>query len=133
MGTPAFDTHAIVCPTCSRPSHNIPNEQIEGLYTCPNCKTRIVVSWSGHFVCDPVRPRNDLVRALRRRGQPIARFVCNNIGVAPLVGLFGAIAVGGLVLASGFGQVPERPSGDRTERSATTELQSTSARDVPSS
>jgi len=127
MGSPAFDTHAIVCPTCARPSHHVHDEPLNGLYTCPSCKTRIVVCWSGHFVCDPARGRHPIAIALHRRSQPVIRIV-RDIGVAPLVGLFGAVAVGGLVLLGGFGQPPERPSSD-PEKVSPIELQSPLERD----
>jgi hypothetical protein len=123
MGTPAFDTHAIVCPHCARPSRHVPDEPLNGLYTCPNCKTRLVVSWSGHFVRDPATSHYyGLTRGLRRTGQPIKRAI-REIGIMPIVGLIGAIAIGGLALANGFGQIPSEPDSERPTRS-NTELRS---------
>ncbi|NJN62677.1 MAG: hypothetical protein HC795_15195 [Coleofasciculaceae cyanobacterium RL_1_1] len=124
MGTPAFDTHAIVCPHCARPSRPVPDEPLNGLYTCPNCKTRLVVCWSGHFVRDPARSHHyNLARSLRRTGQPIKR-VIREMGVMPIVGLISAIALGGLALANGFGQIPDDPDSQRPNRPSTIELQS---------
>jgi len=45
-----------------------------GLYTCPYCEQRFVVSQSGHYVRDPVplkrRPNSQM---LRRQSRPLAR------------------------------------------------------------
>jgi len=124
MGTPAFDTQAIVCPQCAQPSRLLPDEPFNGLYTCPNCKTRLVVCWSGHFVRDPVTSRRHTFAVnLRRQSQPLARAM-RDIGVVPIIGLMGAIALGGLVLANGFGQLPDRPARQRPSRPVSLELRS---------
>ena len=113
MGTPAFDTHAIVCPHCAQPSRPLPDEPLNGLYTCPNCKTRLVVCWSGHFVRDPATSHHrKFTLNLRRQSRPLARAM-RDIGIVPIIGLVGAIALGGLMLANGFGQLPDRPESQR--------------------
>jgi hypothetical protein len=125
MGTPAFDTHAIVCPHCAQPSRLLPDEPLSGLYTCPNCKTQLVVCWSGHFVRDPTTSYHyNFAVNLRRQSQPLVRAM-RDIGIVPIIGLISAIALGGLALAHGFGQQPERPESERLNRPVSFELRST--------
>ena len=131
MGTSAFDTHAIVCPHCAQPSRIHSEEPFNGLYTCPNCKTRLVVSWSGHFVRDPATTQRRAFRlALGRRHQALTHTI-QELGVIPIVGLLSAIALGGMALANGFGALPEPTIGINSNPSSQVESAPSPTRTPP--
>ncbi len=45
-----------------------------GLFTCPYCQERLVVSWSGHYVRDPHNCNQVMIaHLLRRQSRPWAR------------------------------------------------------------
>lgn len=47
-----------------------------GLYTCPSCQERLVVTWSGHYVRDPFNGKQvTIAHLLRRQSRPWARIV----------------------------------------------------------
>ena len=50
---------------------------VNGLLTCPQCRQRLVVSMSGHYVRDPFSPKKQKVteRMLRRQSRPLARIL----------------------------------------------------------
>lgn len=74
MNAHTFDTHSPVCPICHRPGVIKPHKLLKGLLTCQNCRERLVVSWSGHYVRDPFT-LNSLATGhrLRRESRPLAR------------------------------------------------------------
>jgi hypothetical protein len=53
MNAHTFDGNTVNCPICHRNSSGKPGELWGGLYTCPYCQARLVISWSGHYVRDP--------------------------------------------------------------------------------
>jgi len=112
MGVPAFNTHSLTCPTCNRTSEQKLGDELNGLYTCPHCKTQLVVCWSGHFVRDPAKDsRITLVGVLRRQSQPIAR-LARDLGTIPIVSLVSVVVIGGIALAMGFGSWERQPQLD---------------------
>lgn len=74
MNAYTFDTHSPVCPICHRAGVIKPHKLLKGLLTCQNCRERLVVSWSGHYVRDPFT-LNPLAtgQMLRRESHPLAR------------------------------------------------------------
>jgi len=69
-----FESHSPTCPICRR-VQVLPLEELKsGLYICPYCHQRLVVSKSGHYVRDPFRLK-PLVSSqlLRRQSHPLAR------------------------------------------------------------
>jgi hypothetical protein len=49
---------------------------VMGLFTCPHCGSRLVVSWSGHYVRDPFTLQQIAVgQMLRRQSHPVARII----------------------------------------------------------
>jgi ribosomal protein L37AE/L43A len=74
MSAHTFDGHSVVCPICHRSKRMKMGRSGSGLYTCPYCEQRFVVSQSGHYVRDPVplkrRPNSQM---LRRQSRPLAR------------------------------------------------------------
>jgi len=74
MNAHTFDTDSPVCPLCHRPGVIKPHKLLKGLLTCQNCRERLVVSWSGHYVRDPFT-LNHLAtgQMLRRESRPLAR------------------------------------------------------------
>ncbi|NJK28289.1 MAG: hypothetical protein HC925_07150 [Coleofasciculaceae cyanobacterium SM2_3_26] len=70
------DTHSISCPVCKRTTDLQPREMILGLFTCPHCRSRLVISWSGNYVRDPFTLKNVAVgQMLRRQSRPFARIL----------------------------------------------------------
>ena len=64
----------VVCPICNRSSTIQPVEMFNGLFTCPYCHSHLVISWSGHYVRDPlVIQQLDIGQMLRRQSRPLAR------------------------------------------------------------
>lgn len=74
MNAHTFDTDSPVCPICHRAGVIKPHKLLKGLLTCQNCRERLVVSWSGHYVRDPFS-LNPLAtgQMLRRESRPLAR------------------------------------------------------------
>lgn len=74
MNTHTFGNHSVTCPICQRTGNLKPIKTCSGLFTCPYCQERLVVSWSGHYVRDP-HTCNQLIIAhvLRRQSKPWAR------------------------------------------------------------
>lgn len=47
-----------------------------GLFTCPYCQERLVVTWSGHYVRDPHNFKQvTIAHLLRRQSRPFARII----------------------------------------------------------
>ncbi|MGC8714038.1 MAG: hypothetical protein ACP5RH_16755 [Leptodesmis sp.] len=76
MNAPSFDTHSSSCPICHRPGITPPHQVLTGLLTCPHCRARLVVSWSGHYVRDPFTLKHlTAERTLRRSSHPLSRML----------------------------------------------------------
>ncbi len=98
MNAHTFDSHSVTCPICQRSSRIKTGQLFSGLYTCPYCQERLVITWSGHYVRDPFNLRQMAVgRMLRRQSHPMARII-RDFGLAkhsPLLAvLAGAIVLG---------------------------------------
>lgn len=76
MNTHTFDNHSVTCPICQRTGSRKPVKICNGLFTCPSCQERLVVTWSGHYVRDPYNCKQVTVTHLiRRQSRPWARIV----------------------------------------------------------
>lgn len=74
MSAYTFDGHSVVCPICHRSKRMKLGRSGSGLYTCPYCEQRFVVSQSGHYVRDPIPlKRRASSQMLRRQSRPLAR------------------------------------------------------------
>lgn len=82
-----------------------------GLYTCPYCQERLVISWSGHYVRDPFTLKQLAVgRMLRRQSRPLAR-VLRDVGLgkrSSLMGVLASAVVVGITVAAIEGWIPDR-------------------------
>jgi hypothetical protein len=99
MNTPIFDNY-LTCPICQRNLTAKPVKTCAGLFSCPYCQERLVVSQSGHFVRDPFILRQVIISsALRRQSHPLARIFRDFILYKrPLVALvLGSMVVLGMV------------------------------------
>lgn len=76
MNAHIFDSHSAHCPICRRDRALQLSDRASGLYTCPYCQQRLVVSQSGHYVRDPFALRAlQSSRLLRRQSRPLARIL----------------------------------------------------------
>jgi len=101
MHAHAFDRHLLTCPVCHRPSGIPPTELCSGLYTCQYCQEHFVVSWSGHYVRDPLTlKRLTVERVLRRQSRPFAR-ILRDLGLTKYPSAI-AVVSGALVLGLTF-------------------------------
>ncbi len=89
MSADTFEQNAAFCPLCHRGGGYIGDgsfasalnpaltpEMVTGLLTCPHCRSRFVVSMSGHCVRDPfLRRKAPSPSQVRRQSWPIARFL----------------------------------------------------------
>ncbi len=76
MNTHTFDNHYVTCPICRRNATPKPVKACIGLFTCPYCQERLVVSQSGHYVRDPFILRQMIIsNSLRRQSSPLARII----------------------------------------------------------
>ena len=74
MNTHTFGNHSVTCPICQRTGSLKPDKICNGLFTCPSCQERLVVSWSGHYVRDPYNCKQVMIaHLLRRQSRPWAR------------------------------------------------------------
>ncbi|MDJ1183054.1 hypothetical protein [Roseofilum casamattae] len=100
-----FENHSNTCPACHRvqslPLEPEPSKR--GLYRCPYCHQRLVVSHSGHYVRDPFRFRPlKSSQLLRRQSHPLAR-ACRDLTTAKApswVTLMASIALLSFALAA---------------------------------
>lgn len=75
MNAHTFDGNSVTCPICYRSQGRKLSNVGGGLYMCPLCHERFVISQSGHYVRDPLsipRHRTD-GQMLRRQSRPLAR------------------------------------------------------------
>jgi hypothetical protein len=97
MSVSPFNPHVPCCPICSRLSPLHSPKTLAGLLNCPRCRTRLVVSWSGHYVRDPFSLKHSGVeQSLRRENHPIAR-IWRDLGTARSVLLLTLILSTGLI------------------------------------
>ena len=74
MNAPPSKSNYVICPICNRSSIAQPIEMFNGLFTCPYCHSHLVISWSGHYVRDPLAIQQlDIGQMLRRQSRPLAR------------------------------------------------------------
>lgn len=111
MNAHTFDSHSVTCPICNRTGTIQSGLMFGGLYTCPYCQERLVISWSGHYVRDPFTLKQLAVgRMLRRQSRPLAR-VLRDVGLAKRPSLMGVLAsavVVGITVAAIEGWIPDR-------------------------
>lgn len=110
MSSHTFDSHSsIICPICHRAKRMRLGNSGSGLYTCPYCQQRFVVSQSGHYVRDPlpIRQKAD-GQMLRRQSRPLARMRRDFRFVKPLS--FLAILGSAIFLSYTLATLDEKPS-----------------------
>lgn len=74
MNIHTFDNNYVTCPICHKSSRTKPVKTYIGLFTCPYCQEKLVVSQSGHYVRDPFTWKTMMISAaLRRQSRPLAR------------------------------------------------------------
>jgi hypothetical protein len=74
MNVPSFEAQSPICPVCRRSGNFKSPKLLAGLLTCPHCRSRLVVSWSGHYVRDPFTLRQlSVEQSLRRGNHPLFR------------------------------------------------------------
>jgi hypothetical protein len=120
MNAHTFDSHSVTCPVCNRTGTTHPREVFGGLYTCPYCQARLVVSWSGHYVRDPFTLKQlGVGRLIRRQSRPVARML-RDVGFRrrpSLVAVIAGLAIAGFALTSLEIWMPERnPFNDLFDR-----------------
>lgn len=98
-----FEGSSNTCPVCRR-AQVLPLGQIKsGLYICPYCHQRLVVSTSGHYVRDPFVWKPFISSGLlRRQSHPLARVLRDFGGPKPLswITVVGSIVLFSLALAT---------------------------------
>jgi hypothetical protein len=76
MNIHTFDNHYLTCPICQKNGKPRPVKSCVGLFNCPYCQEKLVVSQSGHYVRDPFALRQIIISsALRRQSRPLARIL----------------------------------------------------------
>ena len=96
MNTHTFGNHSVTCPICQRTDKLNLVKIDNGLFTCPSCQERLVVTWSGHYVRDPFNGRQLMIaHLLRRQSRPWAR-VLRDFGFVKRPSVI--IAVGSAIL-----------------------------------
>lgn len=96
MNTHTFGNHSVTCPICQRTDKLNLVKIDNGLFTCPSCQERLVVTWSGHYVRDPFNGRQLMIaHLLRRQSRPWAR-VLRDFGFVKRPSVL--IAVGSAIL-----------------------------------
>ena len=96
MNTHTFGNRSVTCPICQRTGKLNLVKIDNGLFTCPSCQERLVVTWSGHYVRDPFNGRQLMIaHLLRRQSRPWAR-VLRDFGFVKRPSVI--IAVGSAIL-----------------------------------
>ncbi|BAS58309.1 MULTISPECIES: hypothetical protein [Leptolyngbya] len=103
MNADTFDRGSHACPVCHRTGNFVSVNSVNGLLTCPHCRSRLVVSISGHYVRDPfsVKKLKPSSRQLRKQSRPIAR-IMRDSGLAkhsPLITILSSLIVAGFSIA----------------------------------
>ncbi|MDH6061128.1 hypothetical protein NWP17_11875 [Chrysosporum bergii ANA360D] len=95
MNIHTFDNHFVACPICQRNLKQRLADSHIGLFTCPYCHQRLVVSHSGHYVRDPfILKQIMLCSSLRRQSSPLARIIRDFILIRrPILSLALGVAI----------------------------------------
>ena len=113
MNAPTYNTHSVTCPICHRSSIVGPVGMVSGLFSCPHCHSHLVISWSGHFVRDPLSLKQLTVgKMLRRESRPLAR-IQRDLGIGkhfPLLALLGSAVFLGFAIAATGQSLPRQQS-----------------------
>lgn len=110
MNAHTFDGHSVACPICYRSKGIKLSNAGGGLYMCPYCHERFVISQSGHYVRDPqpnLKPRAS-GQMLRRQSRPLAR-MRRDFRIAKPLSLI-AIVGSAIFLGYTMATIDERPS-----------------------
>ncbi len=102
MNAPTSKSNYVTCPICNRSTAAEPVEMFNGLFTCPYCHSHLVISWSGHYVRDPLCLQQlNIGQMLRRQSRPLARLRRDlSSQYLPIIALLsGAIFFGGAIAA----------------------------------
>jgi hypothetical protein len=122
MNTHTFNNNYVTCPICQK---NTTAKQIKtcvGLFTCPYCQERLVVSQSGNYVRDPFIFRQMMISsALRRQSRPLARILRDFVLLKrPVLAFFlGSAIVFGIIATTGqntSNDSQNSPQIDKTEK-----------------
>ena len=104
MNARTFDGHSVTCPICHRSKGMRLTNKGSGLYMCPYCQERFVVSQSGHYVRDPQPSKKKRTdgQLLRRQSRPLARMRRDFSIAKPisLIAILGSAILFGYTLAS---------------------------------
>ncbi|WP_088241229.1 hypothetical protein [Calothrix rhizosoleniae] len=66
-----IDNHYLTCPICQNNGKSQLIKSGSGLFTCPYCQERLVVSHSGHYVRDPLAWKQTIFyESLRTHNRP---------------------------------------------------------------
>ncbi len=109
MNAHTFDGHSVTCPICFRSQGRKLRKLSGGLYMCPFCHERFVISQSGHYVRDPLsipKHRTD-GKMLRRQSRPFAR-MRRDFGIAKPITLI-AILSSAIFLGYTMATLDEKP------------------------
>lgn len=102
MNIPTFKSNYVTCPICNRSSSLPSTEMLNGLFTCPHCRSHLVISWSGHYVRDPFTIKQvSTGQMLRRQSRPLARLrrdLCRQY--LPLLAIAGSVVLMGFAIAT---------------------------------
>jgi hypothetical protein len=103
MNADTFDRGSHACPVCHRTGNFVSVNSVSGLLTCPHCRSRLVVSISGHYVRDPfcVKKLKPTSQQLRKQSRPLAR-ILRDSGIAkhsPLITILSSLMLAGFSIA----------------------------------
>lgn len=110
MNAHTFDGNSVTCPICYRSQGRKLSNVGSGLYMCPLCHERFVISQSGHYVRDPLsipRHRTD-GQKLRRQSRPLAR-MRRDFRIAKPISLI-AIVCSAIFLGYTMATLDEKPA-----------------------
>ncbi len=114
MNIHTFNNYYLTCPICQKNGAPKPVKSCVGLFNCPYCQEKLVVSQSGHYVRDPFILRQMIISsALRRQSRPLARIIRDFILLKrPLL----ALVVGSAIVFGTIGATQQSTFDDSTLR-----------------
>ena len=114
MNIHTFNNYYLTCPICQTNGAPKPVKSCVGLFSCPYCQEKLVVSQSGHYVRDPFILRQMIISsALRRQSRPLARIIRDFILLKrPLL----ALVVGSAIVFGTIGATQQSTFDDSTLR-----------------